>query len=214
MPKSLNLSITRHRVKTLTKVTAFLDGIKRNSQYSSNVYYNGITHFQDFLDEKYPNHNAETILQPLSKNEINVYELLDSFIPFLMALKLSVKSIRIYLTAVRSYLAYYDINVIPSKFRRRVKVPKPYREDEEPLDAKDIRKILLSCNNRRLKTYLLILASGGMRATEALTIRLRDIDFSVNPTKIHIRKEFSKTRASRDIYVSDEATQYLIYLSS
>jgi integrase len=166
------------------------------------------------LDEKYPNHNAETILQPLSKNEINVYELLDSFIPFLMALKLSVKSIRIYLTAVRSYLAYYDIDVIPSKFRRRVKVPKPYREDEEPLDAKDIRKILLSCNNRRLKTYLLILASGGMRTTEALTIRLRDIDFSVNPTKIHIRKEFSKTRASRDIYVSDEATQYLIYLSS
>jgi len=166
------------------------------------------------LDEKYPNHNAETILKPLSKNEINVYELLDSFIPFLMALKLSVKSIRIYLTAVRSYLAYYDIDVIPSKFRRRVKVPKPYREDEEPLDAKDIRKILLSCNNRRLKTYLLILASGGMRTTEALTIRLRDIDFSVNPTKIHIRKEFSKTRASRDIYVSDEATQYLIYLSS
>jgi len=110
------------------------------------------------LDEKYPNHNAETILQPLSKNEINVYELLDSFIPFLMALKLSVKSIRIYLTAVRSYFAYYDIDVIPSKFRRRVKVPKAYREDEEPLDAKDIRKILLSCNNRRLKTYLLILA--------------------------------------------------------
>jgi integrase len=137
------------------------------------------------LDEKYPNHNAETILKPLSKNEISVYELLDSFIPFLMALKLSVKSVMIYLTAVRSYLAYYDIDVIPSKFRRRVKVPKPYREDEKPLDAKDIRKILLSCNNRRLKTYLLILASGGMRATEALTIRLKDIDFSVNLTKIH-----------------------------
>ena len=44
---------------------------------------------------------------------------------------------------------------------------------------------LITCNNRRLKTYLLILASGGMRATEALTIRLKDIDFSVNPTKIH-----------------------------
>jgi integrase len=70
-------------------------------------------------------------------------------------------------------------------------------------------KILLSCNNRRIKTYLLILASGGMRATEALAIRLRDIDFSVSPTKIHIRKEFSKTRTSRGIYISDEATQYL-----
>jgi hypothetical protein len=88
-------------------------------------------------------------------------------------------------------------------------MPKLYREDEEPLDSKDIRKILLSCNNRRLKPYLLLLASGGMRAVEGLAIRLQDIDFSVNPTKIHIRKEYAKTKVARDIYVSDEATQYL-----
>ena len=44
-------------------------------------------------------------------------------------------------------------------------MPKLYREDEA-LDASDIRKILLSCNNRRLKAYLLVLASGGMRAIE------------------------------------------------
>jgi integrase len=88
-------------------------------------------------------------------------------------------------------------------------MPKSYREDEEPLDVNDIRKILLNCNNRRLKTYLLLLASGGMRALEALAIRLCDIDFSVNPSKIHIRKEFAKTRTARDIYISDEATYYL-----
>ena len=29
------------------------------------------------------------------------------------------------------------------------------------------------------------------------------------PTKIHIRKEYAKTRVSRDIYISDEATSYL-----
>jgi hypothetical protein len=60
-----------------------------------------------------------------------------------------------------------------------------------------------------LKAYLLVLASGGMRAVEALAIRLKDIDFTVSPTKIHIRKEYSKTKTSRDIYISDEATQYL-----
>ena len=204
-----NLSITRHWVEKLTKVMTFLDGVGRSSHHSKKAYHNGIAHFQDFLKEKYPIHTVETILQPLSKNEIDVYELLDSFVPYLIALKLSVKSIMIYLTAIRSFLAYYDVDVIPSKYRRRVKVPKLYREDEEPIDVKDIRKILLSCNNRRIKTYLLILASGGMRATEALAIRLRDIDFSVSPTKIHIRKEFSKTRTSRGIYISDEATQYL-----
>ena len=122
---------------------------------------------------------------------------------------LTSNSIKLYIAAIRSYLAYYDIDVIPSKFRRKVKMPKLYREDEEPLDVSDIRKILLSCNNRRLKVYLLVLASGGMRAAEALAIRLKDIDFTCIPTKIHIRKEYSKTKTARDIYISDEATQYL-----
>ncbi len=48
-----------------------------------------------------------------------------------------------------------------------------------------------------------------MCAVEALAIRLCDIDFSLNPTKIHIRKEFAKTRTARDTYISDEATYYL-----
>jgi integrase len=127
----------------------------------------------------------------------------------LLTLKLSVNSIILNLTAVRSYLGYYDIDVIPSKFRRRVKMPRLLREDEEPLDAKDIRKILLACNNRRLKTFILTLASGGMRTKEALAIRLKDLDFTSSPTKVHIRKEFSKTRVARDIYISDETTQQL-----
>jgi integrase len=48
-----------------------------------------------------------------------------------------------------------------------------------------------------------------MRAVEATAIRLKDIDFSVSPTKIQIRKEYSKTKAARQIYISDEATKYL-----
>jgi integrase len=204
-----NRSLTRHKVEVLTNVKAFLDSIQRNSRESKNAYHLGLTHFQDFLDEKHPTLTAETILAPLSKNEINVYELLDNFVSFLTALKLSVNSIILYLTAVRSYFGYHDIDVIPSKFKRKVKMPRICREDEEPIDAKDIRKILLSCNNRRLKTFILILASGGMRTMEGLAIRLKDIDFSSSPTKIHIRKEFAKTRVARDIYISDEATHHV-----
>jgi len=45
---------------------------------------------------------------------------------------------------MRSYLAYYDIDIIPSKFKRIVKVPKIGKEDEESIDVEDVRKILLS----------------------------------------------------------------------
>lgn len=199
--------ITDHK-----RVAVFLSSMLRNSRRSSYAYQYGLTHFQKFLTQKYPQYNIESILTPLSSNnELNVYVVLDGFISYLVdpTLNLTSNSIKSYIAAVRSYLAYYDVDIIPSKFKRKVKVPKLYREDEEPLDASDIRKILLSCNNRRLKTYLLSLASGGMRATECLAIRLKDIDFSVTPTKIHIRKEYAKTRVARDIYISDEATQYL-----
>jgi integrase len=160
---------------------------------------------------KHSQYNIENIIKSLSNNELDIYVILDEFVSYLVneAPNITSSSIKLYIAAIRSYLAYYDIDIIPSKFRRKVKMPKMHREDEEPLDASDIRKILLSCNNRRLKAYLLVLASGGMRAVEALAIRLKDIDFTVSPTKIHIRKEYSKTKTSRDIYISDEATQYL-----
>lgn len=107
--------------------------------------------------------------------------------------------------------AEYSVSTLASfsTCYRKVTLPKVHREDEQPIDVADVRNILLKCNNRRLKTYLLILASGGMRAVEALAIRIKDIDFSLSPTKVHIRKEFAKTRVARDIYISDEAAQYL-----
>lgn len=192
-------------------VKTFLSSMERNSLKSRYAYQYGLIHFQRFLSYKYPDYNLETILRPLAENKINIYELLDAFISYLQTSNatLTPSSIKLYMASVRSYFAYNDIDVIPSKFKRKVKMPKSYREDEEPLDASDIRKILLACNNRRLKTYLLVLASGGMRAVEGLAIRIKDIDFSINPAKIHIRKEYAKTRVSRDIYLSNEATHYL-----
>jgi integrase len=167
--------------------------IERNSLSSRSTYQIGLNHFQRFLSQKYPSYIIETILEPLAEDKINPYELLDGFVSYLQTLNLTPSSIKLYIASIKSYFAYYDIDIIHSKFKRKVKMPRPYREDEEPLDVNGIRKILLNCNNRRLKAYLLLLASGGMCAKEALAVRLCDVDFSVNPTKIHIRKEFAKT---------------------
>jgi integrase len=222
-PKKVKLTSTTQDIKPMSvakvssqqeeirfeKVKTFLSSIERNSLKSGNAYQNGLINFQRFLSQKYPDYNLETILKPLLEDKINRYELLDSFISYLQASDLAPSSIKLYMASVRSYFAYYDIDIIPSKFKRKVKMPKFYREDEEAMDTSDIRRILLACNNRRLKTYLLVLASGGMRAVEGLAIRMKDIDFSVNPTRIRIRKEYAKTRVARDIYISNEATDYL-----
>ena len=195
----------------LPKVKSFLDSIGRNSLKSKTSYFTGLRHLHNFVTSKYPGHDCQTILEPLSNNQINVYELLDSFVSNILEERKGItpKTLSLYVTSIRSYFAYYDIDVLPSKFKRKVKMPKLYREDEEPIDASDIRKILLACNNRRLKTVLLFLASGAMRVTECLAIRNKDIDFTVSPTKVRLRKEFSKTKVGREVYISDEATEYL-----
>jgi integrase len=196
------------------KVNVFLASIARNSRQSARIYGFALSHFQRFLSNKCgPYFNIDLIIDSVITCKINVYTLLDDFVSFLRgngeASKLSSNSIQIYVAAVRSFLQYYDIDIVSSKFKRRVKLPKNHREDEQPIAASDIRRILLSCSNRRLKAYLLVLASGGMRAMEALAIRYCDLDFSMSPTKVKIRKEFAKNRVSREVYISDEATDFL-----
>lgn len=211
-----SLSRLHREIDDLPKVQAFLSSIRRNSAKTAIGYKTSLVYFQVFVSSRY-NHTLESILQAFSVGEkeqkrslVDVYEVLEGFIAFMQQEKnVNASSLNQYLNGIRSYLAYYDVYVIPAKFKRKVKVPKVYSEEEQPLDVKDIRTILLNCHNRRLKAYLLVLASAGTRAVETCAIRLRDIDFSTRPTKIHIRKEYAKTRVGRDIYISDEATKYL-----
>jgi len=191
--------------------------VSRNSIKSKRIYGIGLSHFQTFLDCRFkansPNLTLETIVESIAQNGINVYSLLDNFVSYLLAPdrpnKLSTNSIWLYVAAVRSFLQYHDVDISSAKFKRRVRLPRKHREDEEALDTSDIRRMLLSCNNRRMKAYLLVLASGGMRTVEALALRNKDLDFSTFPTTVHIRKEYSKTRVARDVYISDEATKFL-----
>ncbi|CAN5456320.1 hypothetical protein BH18THE2_BH18THE2_21070 [soil metagenome] len=218
VPSSLSYTIpsSRSNLERLPKVKMFLESIGKNSLWTRKNYETSLVHLQDFLNKGYDNkYSLEDVLEAIRDNQINVYELIDKFVTHEMDKqgkeKLSPQSIISNLIGIKSYLAYYDIDIIPAKFKRKVKLPRIVREDEEPLDIQDIRRILLACNNRRLKAYILVLASGGLRAMEGLAIRLKDCNFSVSPTRISIRKEYAKTRAARDIYISDEATLYLKY---
>jgi integrase len=187
----------------------FLNSVKRNSLKTSVNYETSLSYLQLFLARK--DLTLESILEALTSGKMNVYVLLEEFITYLTDKKsLQSNSVRQYLVGIKSYLETYGVDVIPSKFRKKVRLPKRQFEDQEPVDAKDIRNILLNCANRRLKTFILVLASSGARASEILSIRLRDIDFKSNPIKIHLRKEMTKTRTSRDIFISDEASKQLI----
>ena len=135
--------------------------MQKNSQTTGITYETSLSYFQSFLDVE-SKYDLQTVLEGITKNEINVYTLLEQFVTFLTDSNksLSPGTVRQYVVGFRSYLAYYDIDVIPSKFKRKVKMPRILHNDQEAIDVKDIRNLLLNCSNRRLKTFILLLASG------------------------------------------------------
>ncbi len=74
------------------------------------------------------------------------------------------------------------------------------------------RKEILQCvcnTVPKLKAAILIILTSGMSIGELVQLRLFDVDFTTTPTKILVRKNFSKGRLSRQTFITEEATQVL-----
>jgi integrase len=213
MSKTINL-VDGKAIAQQPGAKEFLDDIARNSENTAKVYGCGLAHFQRFLGGS---HSLQSIIQPLLNKDMNVYDLLNNFVGYLLkvrngnddSMSIARRSIANYTASARSYLSSNDVEIDSGKFKRKVKIPKIFKQSEEAIDAEDIRSVLLACNNRRLKPYLLVLASGAFRAGEAAGLRICDLDFSVTPTMVHVGAENAKTKTERDVYISDEATKYL-----
>ncbi|HSF51252.1 MAG TPA: tyrosine-type recombinase/integrase [Nitrososphaeraceae archaeon] len=65
----------------------------------------------------------------------------------------------------------------------------------------------------RLKTYVMLLASTGLRATEALSIRLKDLDITTTKSnetaKLIIRGEYTKTKVDRYVFLTREVVEQI-----
>jgi integrase len=187
--------------------TTFLNSIERGSHNTKRLYNTSLNHFAQFLKGR--NLTPDTIIAPLRTGQINVYELLDQFVSYFSDQKVSPLSLKVYVSVIRSFLEYSDVDIVSSKFRRRVKIPRFYPDAEEPLTLSDIRTLLEYNSNHRLRAYILLLISSGMRAVEAASLKLQDVDFTVSPTRIAIGRQNSKTKRGRIIYCSDEATIHI-----
>lgn len=105
-PKDLETALSLRRTKEIElfpKVSIFLHSIERNSIRSKRSYSSGLTLLQNFLKEKEQQikyggyYNCETIL-PLFGNRINVYELFEGLISYILVTKpeITPKSLSLY----------------------------------------------------------------------------------------------------------------------
>jgi integrase len=88
-------------------------------------------------------------------------------------------------------------------------LPRVIRQNKQALSKEDIIDILNACSDIRLKTYVILLAATGMRATEALSIRIKDLDLKSTPARVLVRGEYTKTKSDRMVFLTEEITQQL-----
>jgi integrase len=83
-------------------------------------------------------------------------------------------------------------------------LPKIVRKNKDALSKEDVTDILNACSDIRLKTYVMFLAAGGFRVVEVLSIRVKDLELESKPAHVFVRGEYTKTRADRIVFFTDE----------
>ena len=138
------------------------------------------------------------------------YDVLCNYIIYLQSSNsISTLTLKQRVTTAKNFLEYFDVDISPRKFKLKVKLPKVVRKDIQALTKEVITNILNACSDIRLKTYVMLLAATGMRASEALSIRLVDCDLKANPPRLQIRGEYTKTKVSRFVFLTQELVQQI-----
>jgi integrase len=84
-------------------------------------------------------------------------------------------------------------------------MPRKIKPQEIPLTKEIIQRLLRNVSPK-LQTVILVVVSSGMRISELVQLRIGDVNFDSEPTRIRLRAETTKTRTARDVFITKEAT--------
>jgi integrase len=165
--------------------------------------------FKAFVENTY-NISVDTLIEQIKRGSKDVYDILSRYGGYQKTNNnISNLTLKQRVVTVKNFLEYYDVDISPRKFKLKVKLPKVVRRNKEALSKEDIVNILNTCSDIRLKTYVMLLAATGMRAVEALSIRIKDLDLQSSPPRLFVRGEFTKTRSDRTIFLTTEVAHQL-----
>ncbi len=193
-------------------VTDFLATTSAMSRRTAKEYAIRLNSFRKFVLVHYgENITIDNLIVKVKEGSESPYSILSNYALFLLkgnnVTNLTVKQ---WIVTVKNFLEYHDVDISPRKFKMKVKLPKVVRKKKEPSSKEDIADILNTCSDIRLKTYVMLLAATGMRAVEALSIRIKDLDFQSYLPKLFVRGEFTKTRSDRTIFLTSELRYQLL----
>lgn len=192
-----------------TLFSSYLDSIYAISHSANtvNTYRSGINHFKTFVEKNYQA-SVSNLIEEFKASKLEPFRILNEFIIFLDKLGKKPRSIKLWVGVISGLIRHGGFKIYSEDIRKSVKIPKGHRQREEPL-TKEILVRLLRNAPIKLQTSILVAIASGMRIGELVQIKLSDVDFGSKPTKIKIRSEITKTRESRETYLTAEATNAL-----
>jgi integrase len=183
----------------------FVTTVKVGSPSTADQYGKRLYNFGEFLGQKYKISIDEYLK---SYKQFDVYDVLFEYHVFLTKLNLQKSTIASRLRTAKTFLEYYDIPIVESKFRIKVRTPKNTANEEITALTKPlVNKIIIGCQSPRLHTYVLTLAATGGRAVEILSVLTKHVDLE-NGT-IYLRKEFTKQKRARTVFLTKECLDQL-----
>lgn len=181
------------------------DFLKNFSQSTQNTYKSVLKKYFKTL-KKNPDSYIKNDKRRYTVKELDIYE--NDVTQFWQNLKeLPPNTVYSYLACIKVFLSdnYIDFpNKFWKKFKTRTKGSRAVVEDIVPT-RKQFKK-MLSHGNALERALVLTLISSGMRIGELCQITEDDIDFSYKPTKIEVRREYTKTGNRRTVFISDECS--------
>ncbi|HJT83406.1 MAG TPA: site-specific integrase [Nitrososphaeraceae archaeon] len=213
MPQNLQQISTSSTIIAATKennlLMKFIKSVTIRNKNTARQYNTRLLSFAKFIEENYKT-DLHKLIQQLKNKDLDPYDVLNDYCIFLQNnYNLAPITFRDKITTVKTFLEYNDIEISPRKFKLKVRLPKTILKYKEAIDKEDIIKILNGCSDLRVKTYVMLLASTGLRATEALSIRLKDLDLESHPAKLTIRGEYTKTKVDRYVFLTREVVEQL-----
>jgi integrase len=191
-------------------INEYIKSISIMSKSTAREYWKRLNSFQMFISNEYAILSTDNLISKIREGVLDIYDILNGYSAYLQQnYTVSTLTLKQRVVTIKNFLEYHDIDISPRKFKLKVKLPRMIRRSKEALSKEDIIDILNACSDIRLKTYVMLLAATGMHATEALSIRIKDLDLKSNPARLFVRGEYTKTRTDRIVFLTDEMIQQL-----
>jgi integrase len=197
-------------------ISKYIKNVGAMNKTTANQYQTRLDSFSNYVAKEYNKTvSIDDLIKRIREGTEDPFDILNGYVGFLKQkdknprTSLSPVTLKSRVVTVKNFLEYYDVDISPRKFKLKVKLPRIIRKNKEALSKDDVTDILNACSDIRLKTYVMLLAAGGFRAVEALSLRIKDLDLESKPARAFVRGEYTKTKTDRIVFLTDEVTQQL-----